>query len=177
MSKPTVSAAGGAIPAGRPTHEPNPTGMSDQIDVIKALADAAYMAAGDLEDFQREAMRSLLDDISSKAGVVQKDFVEFYCGGYVGADGEPVAPPPARPIAAKSAAGDPDLKRELLQIVDEVNEVRYLVDAAWMAAEMLTFEESSAIKSVLSIAKVKLTCARNKLDVARGAPVEDRDDA
>ena len=49
MSKPTVSAVGGAMPAGRPTREPNPTGMSDQIDVIKALVDAAYMAARDLD--------------------------------------------------------------------------------------------------------------------------------
>ena len=120
MSKPTVSAAGGAMPAeGRETHtqsfarlrvlrlslersldemgavldavddppaarrEPNPSKMGDQIDIIKGMVDAAYMAAGDLHDFQRAAMRSLLDETSTKIGAVQKEFTEVYCGGYV----------------------------------------------------------------------------------------------
>ena len=120
MSKPTVSATGGAMPApAQPEtyaggfarlrvlrlsiertldemgavldavdapaarREPNPSKMGDQIDIIKGMVDAAYMAAGDLHDFQRAAMRSLLDETSTKIGAVQKEFTEVYCGGYV----------------------------------------------------------------------------------------------
>jgi hypothetical protein len=130
MSKPTVSAAGGAMPAeGQPPREREAhaegflrlkalrlsiekalddmskildaveappaatpeqrsragaaTRIGDGLDVSKALVDAAYMAAGDLQDFQREAMRTLLDETSSKLGTAQKEFAEVYCGGYV----------------------------------------------------------------------------------------------
>jgi hypothetical protein len=44
-----------------------------------------------------------------------------------------------------------------------------------MAAESLADEERNPIKAVLSIAERKLTATRDRLDVARGAPAEDRD--
>jgi hypothetical protein len=59
MSKNTDSTAGGAMPEGR-SRKPNPSKMADEIEKIKELIDAAYMAASDLVDFQRQAMRGLL---------------------------------------------------------------------------------------------------------------------
>jgi hypothetical protein len=61
--------------------------------------------------------------------------------------------------------------------LDDINEARYLVDAAGMAAENLTKEAGNAMKSVLGVALDKLTAARDRLDVARGAPAEDHADA
>ena len=83
MSKPTASAAGGALPAEGHKRKPTPSGMADELDVINALVDAAFMAAYDLQDFQREAMRGLLDLTSDKIRGVRKEFTETYCGGYV----------------------------------------------------------------------------------------------
>jgi hypothetical protein len=62
---------------------------------------------------------------------------------------------------------DPDPSRELLSIVDDLNDVRYLVDAAWMAADSLAKEERSAMKALISVAFEKLTAARDRLDAAR----------
>jgi hypothetical protein len=45
-----------------------------------------------------------------------------------------------------------------------------------MAADSLTREERDAMKTVLGSALDKLKDARNKLNIARGAPAEDCDD-
>ena len=166
MSKPTVSAAGGAMPAeGRPSHAQTATKIGDELDIIKALVDAAYMASNELTDFHREAMRRLLDETSSKVGWVQKEFTEIYCGGYIDVGKREPAAAASRTPAGKGA-DDSDASRELLSIVDEIDEVRYLVDAAWMAADSLTKEECNAMKAVTSVAFEKLTAARDRLNAA-----------
>jgi hypothetical protein len=63
--------------------KPNPSKIADALDVIKAFVDAAFMASNELTDYQRDAMRGLLDETSNKIGEVQKEFTEVYCGGYV----------------------------------------------------------------------------------------------
>ena len=104
MSKPTVSAAGGAMPAeGRPSHAQTATKIGDELDIIKALVDAAYMASNELTDFHREAMRRLLDETSSKVGWVQKEFTEIYCGGYIDVGKREPAAAASRTPAGKGA--------------------------------------------------------------------------
>ena len=130
MSKPTVSAAGGAMPAeSRRPREPNPTKMSDQIDIIKALVDAAFMAANELTDYHRDAMRGLLDETSDKIGAVQKEFTEVYCGGYVGAD-DPPPTPSKRPSAATSGASDLEHRHSLHNIAEAIDQTGNLIIAA-----------------------------------------------
>ena len=68
---------------------------------------------------------------------------------------------------------DPDPEHELLEIVDDLFKVRCLVDAAWMAADSLGKEERDPMKELLNIAVEKLKAVSDKLDVARGAPVEE----
>src|ERR1700689_3392745 len=85
MSKHTDSAAGGAMPECR-SRKPDPSKMADEIDRIKELIDVAYMAANDLVDFQRQAMRGLLGQTSEKISEVAEEFTEVYCGGYVDPD-------------------------------------------------------------------------------------------
>ena len=80
MSKHTDSPDGGAMPAeGRSDASIK---IADEIDVIKDLVDAAFMAAGDLDDSHRSAMRGLLDVTSTKLSAVAKEFADAYCGGY-----------------------------------------------------------------------------------------------
>jgi hypothetical protein len=79
------------------------------------------------------------------------------------------------PIASQA---DPDPDHELLHAVDEINVVRYLIEAAHMASAALVREECNALQNILGPAKERLTAVRDKLDIARrgGAPAEDRDD-
>jgi hypothetical protein len=74
------------------------------------------------------------------------------------------------PIAAKASESTIADRRELLGVVDNINEVRRLIDAASMAAETLENEERNPIQTVLGIAEAKLTAARDRLDKVRGAP-------
>jgi hypothetical protein len=152
MSKPTASAASEALPA---SGQPN---IAEAFDETRRLIIAASNLAAGIDDIQAQGLHAVICAAEEKF-MVALDWYE--AGGHKQGASAPI---------------DLDPKRDLLHIVDEVNEVRYLVDAAWMAAEMLTFEESSAIKAVLSIAQNKLTAARDKLDVARGAPVEGHAD-
>jgi hypothetical protein len=71
-----------------------------------------------------------------------------------------------RAVAAKRQS-------KLLRIVDEIDTVRGLMDAAWMAADSLTPGEGGPIMSVLCVAHDKLTAARDALNELRGAPAED----
>ncbi len=72
-----------APPVEGPPRKPNASGMADELDAINELVDAAYLASGDLVDFQRGAMRGLLDLTSDKLRKVRSEFAETYCGGYV----------------------------------------------------------------------------------------------
>ena len=76
MSKNTDSAAGGAMPTESRSNKPDPSKMADEIEMIKELVDAAYMAANDLVDFQRGAMRGLLGQTSEKIGKVAEEFTD-----------------------------------------------------------------------------------------------------
>ena len=68
---------------------------------------------------------------------------------------------------------DPDPSRELLHIVDEIEEVRLLLDAVFMAAETLADEEKNPIHAVLNVADRMLKAASGRLNVARGATAEE----
>ena len=63
MSKPTVSAAGGAMPA--EGHKPDPNlellDITDELFVIRCLVDAAWMAADNLAREERDAMKAVLN--------------------------------------------------------------------------------------------------------------------
>jgi hypothetical protein len=84
MSKHTVLADGGALPAEGGKAGASPTKIADALDVIKVLVDAACMASSELTDnYQRDAMRGLLSLTSDKISEVVKDFVKTYCGGYI----------------------------------------------------------------------------------------------
>jgi hypothetical protein len=71
-----------------------------------------------------------------------------------------------RAVAAKRSSA-------LLDIVDEIDTVQGLMDAARMAADSLTAEEGGPVMSVLRVAHDKLTAARDALNIYRGAPADE----
>jgi hypothetical protein len=168
MSNPTASADGGAIPAeGRRSREANPSKISDQIDIIKALVDAAYMASGELTDFHREAMRRLLDETSSKVGEVQKDFTEIYCGGYVDGIREPAR--------KASPAAEGHKVPSLLRIDEALDTTRNLIIAASNLAASNEDPYPAGLHAVICAAEDKLDDARVTLAAIRGQKAEGAD--
>ena len=151
MSEPTASAAGGAMPA---EGQPN---IADAFEQTRSLIIAASNLAAALGDTQAQGLHAVICAAEQQFEVARLWFEAGHA-----------------PIA--SPAVDPDPERELLHIVDEVDEVRYLIDAAHMAAGSLSVEETRPMQAVLGYAQEKLTAARDKLNTARGAPVEDRAD-
>jgi hypothetical protein len=75
----------------------------------------------------------------------------------------------AMPAEGQPNHADPDSSRELLRIADDLNDVRYLIDAAWMAAGNLTTEQCNAMKAVIVVAFDRLDAACDRLGIARGA--------
>jgi hypothetical protein len=168
--------SGGAMPESR-SKKPNTLKMADELEKIKELIDVAYMAAGDLQDYQRGAMRGLLDQTSEKIA----EIVEAYSGGDLSLDvvadmltrkaaPAPTAPEPIARQAEASSSTKPPLASELLHVVDEITHVRYAIHAAWMASAHLDRDEHNAMQGILGPAFDKLTAARDRLNVARGAP-------
>ena len=70
---------------------------------------------------------------------------------------------------------DTDPNHDLLDAVDEINVVRHLIEAAFMASSALLRAECDALQNVLSPAKARLTAVRDKLNIARRAPAEEFD--
>jgi hypothetical protein len=166
----------GAMPGAKGgSRKPDPSKMADEIEMIKELVDAAFMAANDLVDFQRGAMRGLLGQTSEKIGKVAEEFTDAYCGGNVDLDvvadvlTRKAAPEPIAAKASESTIADP-LHRELVHVVDDINAARYFVECAMMAADHLDVDERNAMQAALGIAQDKLLGARSRLDKARGAP-------
>jgi hypothetical protein len=168
----------GAMPGAKGgSRKPDPSKMADEIEMIKELVDAAFMAANDLVDFQRGAMRGLLGQTSEKIGKVAEEFTDAYCGGNVALDvvadmlTRKAAPEPiARQAEPASSSTRPPLSSELLDVVDEINHVRYAIHAVWMASAHLDRDDHNALQGILGPALDRLTAARDRLDVARGAP-------
>ena len=150
MSKTTASAAGAAMPA---SGQPN---IADAFEQTRSLIIAASNLAAALNDTQAQGLHAVICAAEEQFEVARLWFEAGH-----------------KPIIIPA---DPDPEHELLHIVDEVDEVRYLIEAAHMAAGSLSNEEARPIHAVLSIASDKLTAARDKLNIARGAPVEDRTD-
>ena len=149
MSKTTASAAGGAMPA---SDQPN---IADAFEQTRSLIIAASnLAAAD-------ATSPGLHAVICAAEQQFKVAFDWFKAGY-------------KPIAIPAA--DPDPNHELLNAVDEINVVRYLIEAAFMASAALLREECDALQNVLSPAKERLTAVRDKLNIARGAPAEEFDD-
>jgi hypothetical protein len=154
MSKPTVSAAGGAMPA---SGQPN---IADAFDETRRLIIAASNLAAAIDDTQAQGLHAVICAAEEKFMVA---LGWFEAGGHE----QRVSAPIAR-------AADPDPRRDLLHICDDIDEVRHLIEAVWMGVEALSDvehdrEAQSALHAVLNVAKGKLTAARDKLDVARGA--------
>jgi hypothetical protein len=107
MSKPTVSAAGGAMPAeGQPPRERE-----------------AYIEGFLRLKSLRLSIEETLDEMSDILDAVDAD------------------------------APDRDPSRELLGVVDDINEVRCILEAAWMAAESISeLEERAAMQTLLRVA-------------------------
>jgi hypothetical protein len=157
MSKPTVSAAGGAMPA--EGHPPSLLNIAESLDQTRSLIIAASNLAAAIDDTQGQGLHAVILAAEEKFGEAHDWFLDRYG-----------ASPTSDPTPAPA---DPDPSRELLSIVDDLNDVRYLVDSVWMAADSLTKEECNAMKAVIGVAFEKLTAARDRLNVARGAPVEE----
>lgn len=150
MSKPTVSAAGGAMPA---EGQPN---IAEAFEETRSLIHAA------------SSLAVTEDDIHSVISAAEDKFAvafEWFKAGHEQRVSAPVANP---------AGPDPD--HELLPIVDAIYPIRCLIEAAWMAATDLTKEQCGAMQTVLGEAQGRLLAVRDKLNIARGAPAEDRDD-
>ena len=150
MSKPTVSAAGGAMPAEGPSLRL----AADAFDQTHNLIVAAQNLAS-AEDPYAPAFHAVVCAAEEQFEIAHNWFLE-----------RRGATPKSDPTSSEA---DPDPSRKLLDIADELDEVRYLIDAAWMAAGELAKEECNPIKAVLDIAERKLTAARDRLNVARGA--------
>jgi hypothetical protein len=155
MSKPTVSAAGGAMPA-EGQNAPSLLNIAESLDQTRSLIVAASNLTAAIDDTQGQGLHAVILAAEEKFGEAHDWFLERYG-----------AAPTSEPTPSPA---DPDPSRELLSIVDEINDVRYLVDAAWMAADSLTKEERNAMKALTGVAFEKLTAARDRLDAARGAP-------
>ena len=68
---------------------------------------------------------------------------------------------------------DPDPSRELLGIVNDIDEVRHVLDAIWMAVDGLEIgDKQAALHAVLDIAQRQLTAARDRLNAARSQKQE-----
>ncbi|MFZ2107504.1 MAG: hypothetical protein WAV18_19375 [Roseiarcus sp.] len=146
MSKPTASADGGAMPASG-----QPPNIAEAFEQTRSLIIAASnLAAAD----ETPGLHAVICAAEEQFKVA----FDWFKAGHA-------------PIA--SPAADPDPERELLHIVDEINVVRHLIEAAHMASGALVREECDALQNVLNIASDKLTAARDKLNIARGAPVEE----
>jgi hypothetical protein len=158
MSKPTVSAAGGAMPA-EGQNAPSLLNIAESLDQTRSLIVAASNLAAAIDDTQGQGLHAVILAAEEKFGEAHDWFLDRYS-----------ASPTSEPT---SSPADPDPSRELLSIADEIDEVRYLIDAAWMAAGELAKEECNPIKAVLDIAERKLTAARDRLNVARTATPAD----
>jgi hypothetical protein len=158
MSKHTASAAGGAMPA--EGHEtPSLLTIANVLDETGNLIIAASNLAAAIDDTQGQGLHAVICAAEEKFEVAHDWFLERYG-----------ASPTSDPTPSPS---DP-ASRELLGIADDIDEVRYLIEAAWMAAESLVDnEDERAIQTLLSVAKRQLTAARNRLNVARRAQPED----
>ena len=148
MSKPTVSAVGGAMSA---SGQPN---IADAFDQTRHLIIAASnLAAG--PDPYKEALHAVIIAAEEQFGIAH----DWFLGRR---DSAPTS-------GQTSSEADRNLRLELLDIVNNMDEVRYLVEATWMAVESLSdTDEQAPLHVVLSVAKQKLTAARDRLNVARG---------
>src|ERR1700722_10004754 len=145
MSEHTASADGGAMPA---SGQPN---IADAFEQTRSLIIAASNLAAASGDTQAQGLHAVIIAAEEQFKVA----FDWFKAGY-------------KPIAIPAA--DPDPNHELLNAVDEINVVRYLIEAAFMASAALLREECDALQNVLSPAKERLTAVRDKLNIARGAP-------
>ena len=151
MSEHTASAAGGAMPT---EGQPN---IADAFDETRRLIIAASNLAAALDDTQAQGLHAVICAAEDKFMVAH----DWFEAGH-------------KPIAAVPA--DPDPEHKLLEIVDAIYPIRCLIEAGWMAATDLTKEQCGAMQTVLGEAQERLAAVRDKLNVARGAPAEDRED-
>ena len=146
MSKTTASAAGGAMPA---SGQPN---IAEAFEQTRLLIIAASNIAAAIDDTQAQGLHTVIITAEDKFKVA----FDWFKAGHVS-------------LIASPAHPDPD--RELLHIVDDIDEVRYLIEATWMAVDNLSDREAqNPLHAVLSIAKRKLTGARDKLNIIRRTP-------
>jgi len=150
MSEHTASAAGAAMPA---EGQPN---IADAFEQTRSLIIAASNLAAALDDTQAQGLHTVICAAEDKF-MVAHDWFE--------AGHKPITVP-----------ADPDPDHELLHIVDDIYPIRMLIECAWMAAVSLTKEECGAMQTVLNEAQNRLTAVRDRLNIARSAPAEDRDD-
>ena len=147
MSKPTASAAGAAMPA---EGQPN---IADAFEQTRSLIIAASNLAAASGETQAQGLHAVICAAEQQFEIARLWFEAGH-----------------KPIASPA---DPNPDHELLHAVDKINVVRYLIEAAHMASGALVREECDALQNVLSIASDKLTAARDKLNIARGAPAEE----
>ena len=153
MSKPTVSAAGGAMPA--EAHN-----IADAFDETRRLIIAASNLAAALDDTQAQGLHAVICAAEDKFMVAHNWFEAGH-----------------EQRASATVASHPDPDHALLQVVDEIYPIKFLIECAWMAAADLREDQCAAMRTVLTEAQERLTASRDKLDKIRaGAPVEDRDD-
>jgi hypothetical protein len=158
MSKPTVSAAGGAMPAEGQFVPRARLGarinIADAFDQTRGLIIAASNMAAALEDTEAQGLHPVILAIEEQFEITRDWFLTRHAGA---------------PTSAPSL--------DLLDIVDELGMIRSFVEAGWMAAASLPKDECDALQNVLGVAEQRLTVVRDKIDVARGeAPAEGHAD-
>jgi hypothetical protein len=82
---------------------------------------------------------------------------------------------------AMPAEGQPnpghEHRLELLNIENHIDEVRHLLEAAWMAVNSMEVgDEQAALHTLITITQGKLTDARDRLSAARIATLEGHAD-
>jgi hypothetical protein len=73
------------------------------------------------------------------------------------------------PAAGEAMPAEGQEPRTLVDIEDEINDVRQLIEAAHMAAVDLSPEQTAPMQALLDITQTKLTAARDGLSALRGA--------
>jgi hypothetical protein len=146
-----------------------PANIADAFGQTRLLLIAAGKLADDMDETAGYALKSVLGAAEEK---FEKALDWFEAKEWKASlDERKAAPEPtARPADVASSSTRPPLSSELLDVVDEVNEVRRLMHAAWMASHHLHPEDRDGMQVVLAGAINKLDGARDRLDKARGAP-------
>ena len=79
---------------------------------------------------------------------------------------KPTTPAAGGAIPPKGEPEPSPYSRSLLAVLDEINEIRSLIECAWMAGASLLKNECDAIQTVLRDAEPRLADVHGKIEIA-----------